>query len=267
MNLKKCLAILSLILFAVLPFLLTTAYASSDALIATREVSVPVIIENQGEFSNSNRNNLSSQKGPISDFNIVQIITSFGVIATAILGVANLITSVRQIHINGVNNKRAQWIESVREITANIVCYDLRKVDNKEQFEEEYDEFVKNAYKLSLYLNIQGAFDRVVSDYLIEFVKSQRMKSNDFANNRRMLTLAVQIYLKSEWNRVKHESKIIPFKKFSEKKSIANILGTLEGGYVDELRKKYEGYLNGGKMDAPVFFEFVELEFEPPIRF
>lgn len=265
MKKKANIYVLLMIEVLIILMLSTTAYATSEvtSVSDTNTGSDEIVSQSDLQHTAANTSATDDEDAP----NLVQAVTCGGIIITAILGIANLITSVRQIHIDGVSNKRVQWIDSVREITANIVCYDLRKVEDDEQFETEYNEFVKNAYKLSLYLNIQGPFDRVVSDYLIEFVKSQRMKSDDFAHNRRMLNLAVQIYLKSEWNRVKHESKIITFKKYSEKESIANILGTLKGGYVDKLRQRYEKYLNGGEMDAPVFFEFIELKFKEPIRF
>lgn len=248
-----------LILFFPLLLLPISTYALSAGSDALEGVTDGAEMQIQEESNSNTHAEASSQNKNTTEINYVQIITSCGVIATAILGTANLVASVRKIHIDGISNKRSQWIESVRNITAGVVCYDLRKIKNTPQFEKEYGEFLKNAYRLSLHLNIQGPFDRVVSDYLIEFVKSQHQCSDDFVHNRRMLNFAVQVYLKSEWDRVKCESSINPFKKYNEKKSIMSILGSLKGDYVNELKTKYTNYLHGGIMDAPVFFEYIEV--------
>lgn len=259
---KNTLFIIALISAFLFMLLSMTAYATPDVSPCVEPSETLNENETQSNGSNDRQEENTARNGDAPKVNVVQIITSGGVIATAILGIANLITSARKIHIDGISNKRNLWIDSVRNITANIVCYDLRNVCDQGLFEDKYNEFLKNAYILSLYLNIQGPFDRVVSDYLIKFVKSQHQQSDDFTHNRRMLNFAVQVYLKSEWNRVKYESGLNPFKKFDEKKSITTILSSLKGDYVDELRKEYEKYLGGEKMVAPVFFEYVELKCE-----
>lgn len=259
MYLKKNTLCFLLALFLVLQLLSISAYASTDNSPVKEETIGSTETQIPEELGSSNYEETSSQNNDTPGINIVQIITSFGVIATAMLGVANLVTSVRKIHIDGISNKRVQWIESVRDITASIVCYDLRKVSDESQFEKEYGELLKNAYKLSLYLNIHGKFDRVVSDYLIKFVKSQHQRSDDFVHNRRMLNFTVQVYLKSEWNRVKCESSIYSSRAYDEKENIMSILKSLKGRYVEELQQEYKKYLTGKAMDAPVFFEFIDL--------
>lgn len=248
------------VLFSIL-LLPISAYALSVDSNALEKITDDAGTQTQEESNSNGYEEVSSQNNVTDEINYVQIITSFGVIATAILGAANLATSVRKIHIDGISNKRTQWIESVRNITASIVCHDLRKIRDTPQFEKEYGKFLENAYRLSLYINIQGPYDRVVSDYLIKFVNSQHQCSDDFVHDRRMLNFAIQVYLKSEWNRVKCESSINPFKKkYNEKRSIMSILNSLQSSYVDELKAKYTNYLNGGTMDAPVFFEYIEID-------
>lgn len=256
MNQKKRIYGLLLALFFVFSLSSMTAYAMTGPSPSITETVTPTEIANQDKPNDSDVEEVDSQK---SDISIAQIITSGGVIITAMLGIANLAATNKKMRIEGISNKRAQWIESVRKITASIVCCDLRRIKDSAQFEKEYNELLRNAYLLSLYLNIQGPFDRVVFDYLTQLVKFQYQRSDNLVENRRMLNFAVQVYLKSEWNRVKCESDPKQHDKYNEKNSITTILGGLTGKYVDQLKEKYTYYLNGGIMEAPIFTEFADI--------
>lgn len=199
-----------------------------------------------------------------------EVVTMLGVLATAIIGIANLSATNRRIKIDGVTQHRTQWIAAVRDITSTIVSYDSREIENEKDLVEKNNQLLNNAYVLSLHLNVQGSFDRVVSDYLINFVKAQRRElsqraeeiQNDFVYNRRMLNFSVQIYLKVEWNRVKWENSwrnIFPYK---EKKQVEKILKKFdqENTYVKELQEKHKKYTEKeNRLDAPVFVEYLTL--------
>lgn len=244
--------------------LFVTAYAAPEVSPSAEPITAPIETKNQSEDSNYAKVEVRLQNDDKSEINIAQIVTQtitlIGLGITALLGVLNLRATNRKIRIDGISSKRTQWIGSVRDITADIVCCDLREVKDDGQFNVEYNRLLRNAYLLSLYLNIQGPFDRVVLDYLIQFVKDQRQQSDNLVKNRRLLNFAVQIYLKSEWNRVKCESDPNQRNNYNEKDSITSILNGFTGEYADLLKHQYEESLNCKEVVAPIFIEFADIE-------
>lgn len=264
MNQKKHIygALLTSLLLSTVLFVNT--YAAPEVFPSAEPIIAPIETESQSEDSNYAKVEVRLQNDDKSGINIAQIatqaITLFGLGITALLGVLNLRATNRKIRIDGISSKRTQWIGSVRDVTADIVCCDLREIKDDGQFNVEYNRLLRNAYLLSLYLNIQGPFDRVVLDYLIQFVKDQHQQSDNLVKNRRLLNFAVQIYLKSEWNRVKCESDPNQRNNYDEKESITSILNSFTGEYADLLKQQYEKSLNCKETVAPIFIEFADIE-------
>lgn len=137
-----------------------------------------------------------------------------GIWLTFLIGIINIVITVHKNNVEGITNKRAQWVNDVRNVGTVILQYDPRMYDDEKNIQIAKIEIMKNVYKLNMLLNVTGALDGVVLDYLCEYLRAIKIgcqnddDRNEFLKCKRKLKYAIQIYLKSEWNRVKRENGI-----------------------------------------------------------
>lgn len=137
--------------------------------------------------------------------------------------------------VQTVTEQRANWIQEVRNLFSEIVDYFNRSIDSLITLErkmaspnhrpnsgqEFYIDELRNRYvKLRLLLNFENEIDKkllnvyedlicridleVIYSYLVGFGD---YKINDFVAEKELLVLYMSMYLKSEWERLKNESK------------------------------------------------------------
>lgn len=169
-------------------------------------------------------------------------------------------------YVNSVTKSRVEWVDKLREDIANFIAIldtqDLTDTIAKTDDIVNYP-FNKNLQKLNqigseikLMLNFSDSFDRDIMEqidiityhykilyviaqrcilenqknelYLFEPNKDMLKKQNEINKSSEKLLSDMQIYLKSEWNRIKHESKgetyeketqLFDLKELIEKKS------------------------------------------------
>jgi hypothetical protein len=94
--------------------------------------------------------------------NIYYLITVVGIIATFILGLINILMSLRRTKIENITQNRMTWINSMRTLLAELVA-----MTDMEIFQRMDNEITNNfisalnikVAKLKLYLNFDGDFD------------------------------------------------------------------------------------------------------------
>lgn len=197
---------------------------------------------------------------------IIQVITTICVVGTLILGVINIICSLHKGRVDGITNKRVEWINEVRSVAAEILQYDPRSYGEGPDRERAKIDVIKNAYRLNILLNVMRPFDGVILEYLCDYVSTIKIgiTQNDvirdkFVKSKRRLKLTIQIYLKSEWNRVKHENKIT-FKKYDEDTELEKLLDKFpaDNTNIQEIKQDFKDYIDNKKVFCRDFVELLD---------
>lgn len=139
----------------------------------------------------------------------------YGVIATLIIGIFNLKNSKGDRYIDSINAERVKWINKIRELFSeydkiaflmgeNITCG--RHSENKELSKELV--YLNN--HIELFLNPTEVITREViklQDNISRSVKSGNINSQQLEEQLYNLHYLQQVILKSEWKRIKNETK------------------------------------------------------------
>jgi len=170
-------------------------------------------------------------------------VTILGIFITFIVSILSLYYSIKNnkaIHyMNIVTEKRVEWISKLRDLVSQYLSK-TNIYENNFYYENSYEDFEKSGKQLSecrrlnseikLLLNFTDNHDREIIDiidalllsfgcyyskvygcdvdkkgFLINTPKMQKY-TEEVNKNICILTKKIQIYLKSEWNRVKYES-------------------------------------------------------------
>lgn len=180
----------------------------------------------------------------------INAITSFGILITFIVSAISLYMSIRNnkaVHyVNSITKSRMDWINQLRESVSEFIAN--TNIHNNAYYQKEYEKSgehlskcQKLCTKIKLLLNycddkdkefvelidrildsFRGYCDEVHNCELDEqdyFIESSNMivNKNNVEANIKILTEKIQIYLKSEWNRVKYESMGQMYEKATEK--------------------------------------------------
>ncbi len=166
-----------------------------------------------------------------------------GILITFIVSVSSLYYTIRNnkaVHyVNTITQKRIEWIYKLRDLVSKYIAltnvyenvyYNDDTTDAEEKFGIHLSECRKISTEIKLMLNpfdekdseIISIIDKMLnahSDYYYETKKCKLDDNGFFINTAKMtecekvisrnitsITPKIQIYLKSEWNRVKHES-------------------------------------------------------------
>lgn len=213
--------------------------------------------------------NITNTVETASKFNLAQaqIVTLIGILLTLLVGLINIGINIHRSKVDGITQNRVEWISSVRDTTAKILQYDSQLCKTDDELNIVNAELLKNAYNLSLLLNVVGAFDATIMVYLCKFVSARRtsmnsdIKTDDYIENRRLLHLSVQIYLKCEWNRVKWENKFFK-SKYNESNSLTEIFNCFSSNdtYACKIKTEYLNYLNNKQITTRPFTEFIQMQ-------
>lgn len=147
-----------------------------------------------------------------SSFGPKEIALITGVVVTFILGIANLIYSLRSgkrtAFVNAVTSERVKWIGKVRENVASLLAQTEQWVSNLSQ--ERYpllQEIDRLNHEIRLQLNPNDIEDRTIEQILLRFPNWRKtINPDDFPALREDLIVATQAMLKREWDKVKEES-------------------------------------------------------------
>ncbi len=177
-----------------------------------------------------------------------QLVNTVPVIVTSVMAIiGSILIANRRNRFDGITQNRMEWISKVRRISAKLVQFEIFSADesNDVDYSKLKKDFVKAAESLLLYLNVSGAIDQVVALYINRVVRNfptfplEDEQKSEFQRTRRELLLAIQIYLKAEWERVKMESK---GRKINEEKKILEIIDSFSNQY-ESVRTVKERYL------------------------
>lgn len=198
---------------------------------------------------------------------VTEIVTLIGIGVTLIIGAINIGISVHRSRVEGITNKRTEWIYNVRSVASLILQYDSELYSDEHDLKNANRELLRNAYSLNMLLNIMGPFDAVVVDCLCDLLSTRKISINHnidgdkYIASKRKLNLALQIYLKAEWNRVKWENKYFKW-KYNEGRELGKILEKFssENTYVQEIKEKYNTYKSNSLIRTRQFTEFIKME-------
>lgn len=167
-------------------------------------------------------------------------ITSFVILLTFVVSVFSLIMSVRNnkaVHyVNSITKSRIEWIQDLRDTIAEFIS--KTNIHNNAYYKEEYEKTgehlstcQKYCSKINLLLNCCDEKDKEIVEICNSILESYsnycdevhgcEVNSDGYFNNTPIMDLCVEevgnridllsqkveIYLKSEWNRVKYESR------------------------------------------------------------
>ncbi len=165
------------------------------------------------------------------------IITLVFSIITAILVVAelllNYINSKKERNNKSVTEQRAQWIQNLRIIFADIIDLFDQAIDSLIKFERKYNgasissvgnapvkELRKKFTALRLLLNFDNAADKTIINAISDLICRIDFEFDyciiidfpdyyveEYIAAKELIVLYMSIYLKSEWERLKKESK------------------------------------------------------------
>lgn len=198
-------------------------------------------------------------------------VTLIGITITFIIGIINIAIGIHNSKLHSITGNRTEWIANVRNISVLIFQYDPNLYLNEEQLRIANLELLRNADNLNMLLNIMGSFDAVVHECLLDLLANRKVsmkhdiKQEDYIKSKRKLKLAVQIYLKAEWERVKWENRYFRCATYNENKQIYKILDKFSVGetYAQEIKSKYEVYKKNSLIRNRQFIEFIELKPSP----
>ena len=182
----------------------------------------------------------------------IELITLTGLILTFIVGVANIIISIknnkRSTFINSVTASRIEYIQNLRNAISEF-CAAAASKNNKENLtlkNEDYIRFEMEANKLKyliwLYLNPE---DKYWDDEIIKLINdiskmylSDLKDIGDLKQKTEKLIVLTQYLLKLEWEGAKIESKRGIISDI-EKKELYNKYVGLHQKYVEENLNKF----------------------------
>lgn len=172
-----------------------------------------------------------------SVISLAEFISLIGIALVFIVGIINILITVHGDYQNGVTKNRVQWIENIRKISSKIMAYDYTNDLSNEILYKMNEEMIKNINILSMYLNPIGSLDSLINIQLNKMLKFLRIdnsynKKQNFSKARSLFICSMVVYMKSEWERVKWESKFfkLPFRNKSklENERIQSILSTFK---------------------------------------
>lgn len=174
-----------------------------------------------------------------------ETITLIGIFATLTVSFINIILIRNKARVDGITNNRMIWINNVRDVISDVLTFDPIMVVYKPECKIDLDNaFRKNINTLKLYLNFQGELDKkIISEcnILLDLLPQITILSTDgvvdakpqlqFLDAQDKILMLSQIYLKSEWSRVKYENRIVKwpgkywslFKGFKETKLVNDL--------------------------------------------
>ncbi len=185
----------------------------------------------------------------ITIFNIGLTWEAIGISFTLLFSLVNLLKSIidgvvrtrenkKQVRINYITDKRIDWINKVRDTAAEYVSLVMditghainSEEENKieaesypaEEFRSNLTTLIKKLYSLQLLLNFNGYIDAIIIKKTEEINDDIRNGKYSDANIKSQLIIVhLQIYLKSEWNRVKKEAE---FKSYNNDQILIDII-------------------------------------------
>lgn len=141
---------------------------------------------------------------------------SIGIIFTFIISVWNIInnyrTSRRTAFINTVTTERVKWIEKFRENISNFCArtytWSASKLEDTERGNQFVEEIDKLRHIIRLQLNPDGELDKEIEKLIAEIPNlTHGTQKRELKVALNSLIETTQKLLKSEWEKVKEESK------------------------------------------------------------
>lgn len=177
-----------------------------------------------------------------------EVVTLIGILITLIISLINIIITRNKAIVDGITHNRMVWINDVRNVLSDILTFDPMLVIDKPEKKFDLDNlFRKNVNTLKLYLNFKGELDNeIISEcnklldtlpnltILNDGVVDSRLVPQFYLVQDNVLKLG-QIYLKSEWTRVKYENRLFkPLKYWSPS------TGFKEAKLIEDLTAAYD---------------------------
>lgn len=182
----------------------------------------------------------------IAEFDYAALIV--GILAF-IVGVGGLIFSIiSHISANKINlviNKREEWKEKLRTEATNFCTMVYAVVNGKNPYNKNIYEIMNVKTTIDLMLNINDLLDNAIKKLLEDIINGLFVEYNNISEDKidkevmnqklNMCKMYFQIYLKTEWERIKKHPKILNFECFNFNK--------IAKKYYDEIGDdKFEGY-------------------------
>lgn len=136
----------------------------------------------------------------------------FGVSATFVLGIINLIYNLRagkrNAFVNTVTSERIKWISKVRENMSKLLALSGNlKWNPPSEATELWRELEQLRTEIRLQLNPKDPEDKEIERLLGRLPSSkQRMSNEDYLALQEGITTSTQALLKREWDKVKDEA-------------------------------------------------------------
>lgn len=144
------------------------------------------------------------------------IFYSIGIILTFIIGVWNIVNnyraSRRTAFINTVTAERVKWIEKLRENISQFCgltyTWSVSKLEDTEREKKIIEEIDKLRHLIRLQLNPDGELDKQIEELIAKIPDlTHETQTKQLKAELNKLVTTTQELLKSEWEKVKAESK------------------------------------------------------------
>lgn len=144
------------------------------------------------------------------------IFYSIGIILTFIIGVWNIVNNYRAgrrtAFINTVTAERVKWIERLRENISQFCgltyTWSVSKLEDTDRGEKIVEEIDKLRHLIRLQLNPDGELDKKIEELIAKIPDlTHETQTEQLTAELNNLVKTTQELLKSEWEKVKAESK------------------------------------------------------------
>jgi hypothetical protein len=148
--------------------------------------------------------------------NMKDYIYSFGIIATFALGLWNIAKNYRSSQkttfINTVTAERIKWMEKLRnnisEFCGLTYTWCMSDTEDEKRSSESFEKIDRLRHLIRLQLNYKDDNDRKIEQLILEIPElTHTIKREELKLKLNELIIESQKLLKSEWERVKNESR------------------------------------------------------------